>query len=365
MTSTVVEVLGVNGGNGNTSYANNSLPQQKAILKAKPITDKAITSLYTSSLNLKTISIADLGCSSGPNTFLTVSNLVKAVDGVREKLRRHSPDFQIYLNDLPTNDFNSIFRSLPKHQEEFKREMGDGFGQCFFNGVPGSFYGRLFPANTLHFVHSSYSLQWLSQVPKVIEDNKANICMAPGSPPNVRKAFSAQFERDFLTFLKCRSEELVKGGRMVLTILGRENEKPSFLIIELLAMALKELVSEGLVEEEKLNSFNVPMYTPSLAEVKSLVEKDGSFTINSLEAFQVHWTGNESDDDDENIISDKKNGGYNVARCMRAVTEPTLVSHFGEGIIEDVFPKYRKMIADSMSREKTEFTNVTVSLVKT
>lgn len=84
----------------------------------------------------------------------------------------------------------------------------------------------------------------IDQVPKGIEDNKANICMAPGSPPNVRKAFSAQFETDFLTFLKCRSEELVKGGRMVLTILGRKNEKPSFLIIELLAMALNELVSE-------------------------------------------------------------------------------------------------------------------------
>nr|GMD14786.1 salicylate carboxymethyltransferase-like [Ipomoea batatas] len=362
MTTVVVEVLGVNGGIGNTSYAKNSLPQQKAILKTKPITDQAITSLYTSNLNLNTISIADLGCSSGPNTFLTVSNLLKAVDRVRTKLRRDSPDFQIYLNDLPTNDFNSIFRSLPNHQEEFKREMGDGFGQCFFNGVPGSFYGRLFPADTLHFVHSSYSLQWLSQVPKGIEDNKANICMAPGSPPNVRKAFSAQFERDFLTFLKCRSKELVKDGRMVLTILGRKNEKPSFLIIELLGMALNELVSEGLVEEEKLNSFNVPMYTPSLAEVKSLVEKDGSFTINSLEAFQVHWTGNESDVEN---ISDKNNGEYNVARCMRAVTEPTLVSHFGKGIIEDVFPKYRKMIADSMSREKTEFTNVTVSLVKT
>nr|GLL47689.1 salicylate carboxymethyltransferase-like [Ipomoea trifida] len=57
--------------------------------------------------------------------------------------------------------------------------------------------------------------------------------------------------------------------------------------------------------------------------------------------------------------------GYDVARSLRAVIEPMLVSHFGKGIIEDVFPKYRKMIADYMSREKTEFTNVTVSLVKT
>lgn len=359
------QVLSVNGGIGDTSYANNSFPQQKAIIVAKPITDRAITSLYTSSLiNLKTISIADLGCSSGPNTFLTVSNLVKAIDNHRKKLGRlHSPEFQIYLNDLPANDFNTIFRSLlPKHQEDFRREMGEGFGQCFFNGVPGSFYGRLFPTDTLHFIHSSYSLHWQSQVPKGIEENKSNICMATGSPPSVIKAYSAQFENDFSTFLKCRSQELVKGGRMVLTILGRKDEKPSFLILELLAMALNDLVTEGIVEEDKLNSFNIPMYTPSLEEVKSLVEKDGCFTIDCLEAFQVHWTGNNESDDDN--ISNTKNGEYNVARCVRAVTEPTLVSHFGEGIFDKVFPRFTNKIADSMSKEKTEYTNLIVSLVK-
>ncbi|XP_069153311.1 S-adenosyl-L-methionine:benzoic acid/salicylic acid carboxyl methyltransferase 3-like isoform X2 [Solanum lycopersicum] len=31
-------------------------------------------------------------------------------------------------------------------------------------GVAGSFYTRLFPSNSLHFVHSSYSLHWLSQI---------------------------------------------------------------------------------------------------------------------------------------------------------------------------------------------------------
>lgn len=130
----------------------------------KPVTDEAITGLYTA-LSPNIISIADLGCSSGPNTLLAVSELMRAVDGARKKLRRNqSPEFHIYLNDLPGNDFNAIFRSLPQYLEGFKEEMGKGFGPCFFNGVPGSFYGRLFPTNALHFVHSSYSLMWLSQV---------------------------------------------------------------------------------------------------------------------------------------------------------------------------------------------------------
>lgn len=114
------------------------------------------------------------------------------------------------------------------------------------------------------------------------------------------------------------------------------------------------------MEEEKLNSFNTPVYTPSLAEVKSLVENDGSFTIECLETFQIHWTGDEYD----NAIGNNNNAAYKVTRGLRAVIEPVLVSHFGEGIIEEVFQRYRKMIADSMSREKTEYTNFVISLIK-
>ena len=72
--------------------------------------------------------------------------------------------------------------------------------------------------------------------------------MASTSPPNVIKAYQEQFQRDFSFFLNCRSEELVAGGRMVLTILGRKSEDPSnkegCYIWELLAMALNNLVSE-------------------------------------------------------------------------------------------------------------------------
>lgn len=101
--------------------------------------------------------IADLGCSSGPNTFFAVSELIKTVENLRRKMGHDDPPvYQVFLNDLPGNDFNAVFRALPSSQ--------DNQAQCFFAGVPGSFYGRLFPSKTLHFVHSSYSLHWLSQV---------------------------------------------------------------------------------------------------------------------------------------------------------------------------------------------------------
>ncbi|XP_044469248.1 salicylate carboxymethyltransferase-like [Mangifera indica] len=354
----VVQVLHMNGGVGETSYANNSLVQKKVITMTKPIREEAITKLYTTSFPAKLV-IADLGCSSGPNTLLVVSEFIKIVSNICKKLGNQSPEFQVFLNDLPGNDFNTIFRSLPRDQG----------GHCFFSGLPGSFYGRLFPSKSVNIFHSSYSLQWLSQVPEGLESNKGNIYMASTSPPCVLKAYYQQFQTDFSFFLKCRSEELVAGGRMVLTFLGRRSDDPSSkeccYIWELLAMALNEMASEGTIEEEKVDSFNIPQYTPSPSEIKCEVMKEGSFGIDRIEVTDVNWDVYNNEFKGGNVSQlQSEDGGYNVAQCMRAVAEPLLVSHFGEAIIDEAFNKYRRIVADRMAKEKTEFINVTISLVR-
>nr|GMD74456.1 salicylate carboxymethyltransferase-like [Ipomoea batatas] len=308
------------GGNGDTSYANNSLSQKSIILCTKPRREEAITDVYKS-LCPETISIADLGCSSGPNTFLVVFDTIRAVEKLRKMTGNPSPEYVVHFSDLPSNDFNSIFRSLPRCVEDFKKEMGDGFGHCFFAGVGGSFYGRLFPSKTLHFVHSANSLHWLSQIPKGSEENKDNICITASTPPNVIKAYYEQFESDFSIFLKSRSEELVTGGRM------------------------------GLVEEEKLNSFNFPIYAPSLKEVKMIVEKEGLFSINVLEGFTQDYIEH---------LKDAKA----ITNTMRAGAESLVVSHFGGGIIDQVFNKYEEMAGECIAEFEKEDFFIIVSLTK-
>ncbi|XP_044469549.1 S-adenosyl-L-methionine:benzoic acid/salicylic acid carboxyl methyltransferase 2-like [Mangifera indica] len=364
----VVQVLHMNGGVGATSYANNSLLQKKVITMTKPIWEEAITKLYTTSFPAKLV-IADLGCSSGPNTLLVASEFIKIVSNICKKLGSQSPEFQVLLNDLPGNDFNTIFRSLPRVQEKLRKQMGCGAGHCFFSGVPGSFYGRLFPGKSVNIFHSSYSLHWLSQVPEGLESNKGNIFMASTSPPCVLKAYYQQFQKDFSLFLKCRSEELVAGGRMVLTLLGRRSDDPSSkecsYIWELMAIALNEMASEGIIEEEKVDSFNIPVYSPSPSEIKCEVMKEGSFEIDRIEVTQVNWDAYNNEFKGGNVSQlQSQDRGYNVAQCIRAVAEPLLISHFGEAIIDEVFSKYGKIVADRMAKEKTEFVNITISLVK-
>ncbi|KAG4941314.1 hypothetical protein JHK87_045185 [Glycine soja] len=368
----VAQVLHMNGGVGHASYGNNSLVQEKVICLTKPIREEAITSLYCNTVP-RSLAVADLGCSSGPNTLLVVSEFIKIVEKLCRELNHKSPEYKVFLNDLPGNDFSNIFKSLDSFKEKLCDEMESGIGPCYFSGVPGSFYGRVFPNQSLHFVHSSYSLQWLSKVPEGVDNNRGNVYIGSTSPTNVARAYYEQFQRDFSLFLKCRAEELVKGGRMVLTFLGRRSDDPSSkdggYIWELMATALNDMVLQKFLfrnhKEEQLDTFNIPLYTPSPSEVKLEVLKEGSFAINRLEVSEVNWNAFddwnalEFESERSDTLSD---GGYNVAQCMRAVVEPMLVSHFDEAIIEEVFSRYQQILADRMSKEKTKFTNVTILL---
>ncbi|CAM6122697.1 unnamed protein product [Calypogeia fissa] len=83
--------------------------------------------------------------SSGPNTIATVPHIV-------DKLRPRVPEgveFQAYFNDLPSTDFNNLFRLL----------SNDSRAKTFYAaGAPGSFCGRIFPLSSVHVVHSARAL---------------------------------------------------------------------------------------------------------------------------------------------------------------------------------------------------------------
>ncbi|CAN1792617.1 Salicylate carboxymethyltransferase [Linum perenne] len=311
---------------------------------------------------MKTLAIADLGCASGPNTLLAISNLIKTIITISSNLNWEiCPEFQVFLNDLPGNDFNSIFTSL----EQFRSQLKEETAPCgelpliFFNGVPGSFHGRLFPVESLHFVHSSYSLHWLSQVPEGVEEaNKGRISVSSGSDPSVVEAYRGQFEGDFVRFLRCRGLEMVKGGRMVLTLQGRRSEEFSVCcdVWQFLSIALNQLAFEGTIDMKKLDSFNIPSYMPCPNEIELAVEKDGSFVIECIEIKEMSLDPYEA----------QNNGGHNVAKYMRAVAEPLLVRHFGSdaSFIDAVFRRYSVIVSESMAAVKTNFVHLSVSLTK-
>lgn len=370
----VMQVLHMNNGEGETSYAKNSNIQRKIISTTNSRLKEAILNIMCNNNNnnvLQSIGIADLGCSSGPNTLLVVSKIIDIIDETCRKTGISFPELRVSLNDLPGNDFNDIFRSLPAFINKVKEEKGAE--NCYVVGVPGSFYGRLFPLKSLHFVHSSSSLHWLSQVPFGLGTNessslnKGKLYISHTSPSDVINAYVSQFQNDFSSFLRSRSPEMVTGGRMLLSLMGRSSIDPTiedgcYYQWELLANALSTLVSKGLVKEAKIDSFNAPYYAPCPEELKIAVENEGSFTINRIEAFEIEWDASvSSNSSDEKILLSR---GQQVAKTIRAVVESMVENHFGSEIVDDLFSVYSDLVDDYIYKKRAVYVNLVVSLIR-
>lgn len=328
----VEKIFHMKGGIGNESYAKNSSLQKRALDMVKTIRINTIIDLYVT-LTPQSFSIADLGCSSGPNTLSVIQEIVQVIDEASN----------FYKGLVNINGKQGRKRSGPL---------------VFIAGVPGTFYGRLFPANSLHFIHSSNSLHWLSKVPPAIYGdrnksiNKGNIYVCESSPAIVSKAYLSQFQDDFSVFLQSRSDELVVGGRMVLILLGRKesdhcNERGNAFLWALFAKAMTLLVSQGEVTEEKLDSYEVHFYAPSKDEIEDEVNKQGSFEIDQLEMFETERPGSGGMKDGE-VLS----YGTMVSMAARAIQESMLQYHFGEGLnIDHLFDVYAKLLDEEIVKE--------------
>ncbi|BAT97543.1 hypothetical protein VIGAN_09101200 [Vigna angularis var. angularis] len=363
-------VLHMKGGEGETSYAKNSLLQRKLASMAKPILEEIVKRLMSNLSSERCWKVADLGCSSGPNSLFFVSDMLSIVDNASFSLNQGTPRaLQIYMNDLFGNDFNSTFKFIPDFFQRIHEEKNDNHVRCFIHATPGSFYGRLFPDDYIHFFHSSYSLHWLSQAPKSSSNtdeplNKGNICVTSTSSPSVREAYFKQFEKNFKLFLKSRSEELKSDGIMLLTFIGRdETRKIRNPAPEVIGMVLNDMVQEGLLEEKKLDFFDLPVYGPTAEEIRQVIEEEGSFAIQTLRTFNMVWDANPHEDVGDSILDRKMKVEF-LSKYVRAVFEPLLSVEFGKDTMDELFTRFAQKVAQLIEFKTLECTNVVVSLVK-
>ncbi|KAL5822324.1 hypothetical protein ACOSQ3_020232 [Xanthoceras sorbifolium] len=333
----------MNGGDGEYSYTRNSSLQRSGIENIKVLINQGIAEKLelqqiissSSSSSTKTFVIADLGCSVGPNTFIAMQNIMEAVKLKWESSSscinpkdEHAPlEFQVFFNDHVSNDFNQLFQSLPPNNRSFAA------------GVPGSFYTQLFPDASIHFVHSSYTLHWLSSVPRELVDktspayNKGRVfCIS--APNEVVEAYLGQFAKDMESFLNARAREIVCGGLMALYIPCRPEGSPdnchSLSPTHLFGTILMDMAQMGLVSEAKIDSFNLPHYFPTSREMEALMRRNTCFTIENFELL-VPSVERLSDSDIPVWVS----------HC-RAGYEGLFRDHFGDDIIEQLFDMFSK-----------------------
>ncbi|XP_039041012.1 loganic acid O-methyltransferase-like [Hibiscus syriacus] len=271
-------------------------------------------------------------------------------------------EFLVLFNDQPSNDFNTLFKSLPRETPYFAA------------GVPGSFHRRLFPASSVHFVHCSFALHWLSKVPEELQDKnsiawyKGRIHYSNASNEVVR-AYAARFSEDMEDFLCARATEIVSGGMMVISMPGIPNEMTysqlaASLMYEFMASSFMDMANEGLISEDEVDSFNLPIYTPSPEEMTTAVETNGQFSIEILElinsasltdgrvdikAWIVHVRaamegmfikhfGSDIVDEIGSKPSERRRV-FGELHCFRAALEGMFIKHFGSDIVDEMFDR--------------------------
>ncbi|KAF2305634.1 hypothetical protein GH714_007195 [Hevea brasiliensis] len=283
------------------------------------------------------VCVANMGWSVGPNTFYCTQIILDAVEKkfISEGFTPDQmPQFQVFFNSLLFDDFNILFESLPPKRRYFSA------------GVPGPFHGRLFPDSSLHFVHSSYALNWLSEVPPEVLDkdspawNQGRIHYT-SAPEAVVEAYAAQFAKYMGMFLDTKAKELVEGSMMVLILPSTpdgipHSDVPTGILFNHLGSCLVDLAKEGLVSEALVDSFNIPMYSVTPKEIRQLVERNGCFSIERMEPTDCRTN------------PDIPATGYSITMRFRAGLEGVITRHFGAEIINELFERFLERMDDVM-----------------
>ncbi|KAH6559107.1 hypothetical protein KP509_1Z027700 [Ceratopteris richardii] len=337
------------------------------------------------------IRVADFGCSYGFNTLehasLTFSSILQAA--ISRDIQRRI-ELQYIFSDLPQNDFNALFRSLNPlgpPLKNFRRnenccEESMEHVKFFAAGVPGSFYTRLLPEQSVHFSICVFAMHWLSQVPaKVMQRgskswNGGHAWIDGPNKAHVFEAYSQQFHEDAKTFLRCRLEELVKGGVMFLVAVSRKNielgEQSNLFGVddwtEDFDSCWQDMADEGLVSEEERDMFNVPLFTFHPSELQSAVESfKGTLEVLKIELMEdcekMH------SDECKQLISDQEAFSRRQVGKIASLLMPLVVSHIGEARAQVLFRKFQVKASDrakTLQHEKIKglYMNVVVAILR-
>uniref|UniRef100_N1QQW9 Jasmonate O-methyltransferase n=1 Tax=Aegilops tauschii TaxID=37682 RepID=N1QQW9_AEGTA len=301
------QMVHMNQGQGETSYAHNSSFQSAEQNRMKALIEAAVVELCsnTTTLSHGKVVIADLGCSSGPNAVALVSIALEATHSHFLQLRQPPPEVCVLLNDLPYNDFNAVVKSLVAPSLAIKGIESDT--------TPVAFAPSLSDRSE---AQAPEDLR-MKQIPAYDMDENVR----RERLPVVAGAYARQFKKDFTLFLQLRAKELVPEGRMVVSLPGRRSDEPvteTSLIWGTAAQILGAMASEGVIDKEKLDSLYIPVHGPSDEELREIIQEEGSFSITEM---RVH---DPISGMDRALLTPNR-----MVNSLRAAFEPIIVQHFG------------------------------------
>ncbi|CDP16802.1 unnamed protein product [Coffea canephora] len=138
---------------------------------------------------------------------------------------------------------------------------------------------------------------------------------------------------------------MVSGGHLFLSLQSSNDDPLAYNYLDLLGMTMNDMVSEGLIEEIALDTFNIPHFLPSLEELRTTIQKNRAFKVRYLDTIQLRLSDAEAADCGKDYVFDIIISSKYMAGNLRAVYEPLIQAHFGDGIINDLFSKLATKIS--------------------
>ena len=274
------------GMTGGGFYNTNSAPQWSAIETVLPLIDEAAATLPIDGAG--PIGLADYGCSEGRNSIAVMKHALPAL------LTRTPRPVQTIHSDLPTNDFSDLFQSLrPDGTTIF------GSDRVFSSAIGGSMFDQLCPPESLHLATTFNAIGFLScrpvdRLPGYILPNGPSAVRANGYVADEdRDTFSELAKHDVARFLRVRSRELVKGGKLLMEVFGSKGAaRTSDGLYDLLNDAVLDFVEAGEISREVYDRYYQPVYMRDLDELTGPVFNEaygaaGLFTLDRAMDYEI------------------------------------------------------------------------------
>jgi hypothetical protein len=310
-------------------YSSHSRPQQGAGSYGFTMLEEAARTVPLPDDGGQGVVVADMGAAQGRSELEPLGIVVREL---RARLGE-GPPVAVVHTDLPGNDFTALFELVETAPDSYLHAASGVFPYA----AGRSFFGPLFPEQTLTLGWSAIAVHWLSEVPCPLPDHVYS-SFATGEQA---EAFAARSAADWHRFLAHRAAELVPGGQVV--IVGGAAEPGGISGAEpLMGTAedvARDMVGEGLLSRDELAVMTVPTWNRTPGDFAAPFQ-DRSLDLELLED-EVHvlpdlFAAAYASSGDAEVLAD------GVTSFVRAFTEPSL---FGE-VLASRAPDERAALAN-------------------
>jgi SAM dependent carboxyl methyltransferase len=215
----------------------------------------------------ETFLVADYGASTGANSMAAVRSAIEAV-----RKRNAAQPVAALHNDLPTNDWNALFRNVESSPDSYRTVDGPAVISL---ASAISFFEPAAPSGAVHLGMSFSAAHWLRTQPSVVVPEGFYFCEATG---DARAALAEQADRDWTAFLAARAADLTSGGRLLVQMVGTDGggNVTARKLARAMAEVAGEMARDGQLDADAVKRYIIAAYARTVAEARAPYAAQGS-----------------------------------------------------------------------------------------